>query len=105
MSDAEAQAALKKAMILDAQADIELATASRIGSRVQSAAPGSAAILQVEAEAWVLRANAYTQSALAELARVRSIDLAGQGAQLKLAASDLGSLQNTVTKALDHGAR
>jgi hypothetical protein len=105
MSDAEAQAALKKAMILDAQADIELATASEIGSRVQSAAPGSAAILQVEAEAWVLRANAYTQSALAELARVRSIDLAGQGAQLKLAASDLGSLQNTATKALDHGAR
>jgi hypothetical protein len=104
MTDAEAQAALKKALILDAQADIELATASEIGSRVQSAAPGSAAILQVEAEAWVLRANAYTQLALAELARVRSIDLAGQCAQLKFAAGDVSSLQNTATKALDRGA-
>jgi hypothetical protein len=104
MSDAEAQAALKKAMVIDALADIELATASQIGSQLESAAPGSAAILQVEAEAWVLRANAYTQSALAELARVRSIDLAGQGAQLKLAAGDVGSLQNTAIKALDHGA-
>jgi hypothetical protein len=104
MSDAEAQAALKKAMVIDALADIELATASQIGNQLESAAPGSAAILQVEAEAWVLRANAYTQSALAELARVRSIDLAGQSAQLKLAASDVGSLRDTATKALDHGA-
>ena len=31
------------------------------------AAPGSAPILEAEADVWVVRANAYTQAALAEL--------------------------------------
>jgi len=46
-----------------------------------AAAPGSAPILEAEADVWVVRANAYTQAALAELMRTRGIDLANQSAQ------------------------
>ena len=83
MSDAEAQAALKKAVELDALADVELAAADQINQQIQNAAPGSAPILEAQASAWLVRANAYTQSAMAQLIRVRSIDLANSGAQLK----------------------
>jgi hypothetical protein len=83
-TDAEAQAALKKAVEIDALADLELQAAEQMNQQLQNAAPGSAAILEAQASAWVVRANAYTQSAMAELVRVRSIDLANHGAQLKL---------------------
>jgi hypothetical protein len=105
MTDAEAQAALKKAVQLDALADIEIAAADRISQQVQSAAPGSAPILEAEADAWVVRANAYTQSAMAELVRVRSIDLANAGAQLKLNASDTNTLRNNAGQALGRGVQ
>ncbi len=94
MTDAEAQAALKKAVELDALADIEMAAADRINQQIQNAAPGSAPILDAQAAAWVVRANAYTQSAMAELVRVRSIDLANASAQLKFSATDLNNLRN-----------
>ncbi len=101
MTDAEAQAALKKAVELDALADIEMAAADRINQQIQTAAPGSAPILDAQAAAWVVRANAYTQSAMAELVRVRSIDLANAGAQLKFSATDLNNLRNNVGQSLD----
>jgi len=104
MSDAEAQAAMKKAIEIDALADIELTTADSIHQQLVNAAPGSAAILEVEAAAWVIRANAYTQSALAELARVRSTELAEAGAQLKFAAADLDRMRSHASDALRHGA-
>jgi hypothetical protein len=104
MTDAEAQAALKKAVELDALADIEMAAADRINQQIQSAAPGTASILDAEAAAWVVRANAYTQSAMAELVRVRSIDLANTGAQLKFSAQDLNNLRNNVGQGLNRGA-
>ena len=105
MSDAEAQSALKKAIEIDALADAELATAGAINQQLQSAAPGSAAILEVQAAAWVVRANAYTQSALAELTRLRSIELAGEAEQLKLGAADLDALRGHANQALRTGAR
>jgi hypothetical protein len=105
MTDAEAQAALKKAVELDALADIEMAAADRINQQIQSAAPGTAPMLDAEAAAWVVRANAYTQSAMAELVRVRSIDLANTGAQLKFSAQDLNNLRNNVGQGLNRGAR
>jgi len=105
MSDAEAQSALKKAIEIDAVADAELATAGAINRQLQSAAPGSAAILEVQAAAWVVRANAYTQSALAELTRLRSIELAGEGEQLKLGAADLDALRGHTSRILGRGAR
>jgi hypothetical protein len=105
MTDAEAQAALKKALQLDALADVELAAADQINQQIQNAAPGSAPILEVQASAWLVRANAYTQSALAELIRVRSIDLANSGAQLKFGASDVNQLRNNTGQAMGRGAQ
>jgi hypothetical protein len=105
MTDAEAQGALKKALQLDALADVELAAADQINQQIQNAAPGSAPILEAQASAWLVRANAYTQSAMAELIRVRSIDLANSGAQLKFSASDTNQLRNNTSQVLGRGPR
>jgi hypothetical protein len=105
MSDAEAQAALKKAVELDALADVELAAADQINQQIQNAAPGSAPILEAQASAWLVRANAYTQSAMAELIRVRSIALANSGAQLKFGAADANNLRNSTGQALGRGSQ
>ena len=100
ISDAEAQAAMKKAIEIDALADLELQTAQQMNQQLQTAPPGSAAILEAQASAWLVRANAYTQSAIAELVRVRSIDLADRGAQLKFSSSHTTNLQSTGSEML-----
>ena len=105
MTDAEAQAALKKAVQLDALADVEIAAADRITQQLQNAAPGSAPILEAQASAWLVRANAYTQSAMAELIRVRSIDLANSGAQMKFSAGDVNTLRNNTNQVLQRGSQ
>jgi len=94
MTDAEAQAAMKKAVEIDALADLELQAAEQINQQLQTAAPGSAAILEAQTSAWLVRANAYTQSAMAELVRVRSIELANTGAQVKFSAAHASNLHN-----------
>src|SRR5579864_4653191 len=94
MTDAEAQAAMKKAVEIDALANLELQAAEQINQQLQTAAPGSASILEAQTSAWLVRANAYTQSALAELVRVRSIELANSGAQIKFSAAHASSLHN-----------
>ena len=99
-TDAEAQAALKKAVEIDALADLEIQAAEQMNQQLQSAAPGSAPILEAQASAWVVRANAYTQSAMAELVRVRSIELANHGAQLKFSATHSSTLQNNINQML-----
>jgi hypothetical protein len=101
MTDAEVQAAMKRSVELDALADIELNTAEQINQQLQTAAPGSAAILEAQASAWVVRANAYTQTALAELMRVRSISLANQGAQVKFSAAHTSNLRSTSGRVLE----
>jgi len=100
MTDAEAQAALKKALELDAIADVELAAADQINQQIQSAAPGSAPILEAQTGAWLVRANAYSQSAMAELMRVHSIDLAGSSAQLKFSAAQTKALRTSTGQIL-----
>jgi hypothetical protein len=95
MTDAEAQAAMKKAVEIDALADLELQAAEQINHQLQTAAPGSAAILEAQTSAWLVRASAYTQSAMAELVRVRSIELANSGAQLKFSAAHASTLHNS----------
>ena len=95
MTDAEAQAAMKKALEIDALADLELQAAEQINQQLQTAAPGSASILDAQTSAWLVRANAYTQSAMAELVRVRSIELANSGAQVKFSATHTSTLHNT----------
>ncbi len=88
MTDAQAQDAMKRAIEIDALATAELSEADQMGQQITQAAPGSAPILEAEADVWVVRANAYTQAALAELMRTRGIDLANQSKTAKLAATD-----------------
>jgi hypothetical protein len=47
-----------------------------------------------------VRANAYTQSAMAELVRVRSIELAKNGAQLKFSTAHTTNLHSTGSQVL-----
>src|SRR6202012_3382286 len=99
MTDAQAQDAMKRAIEIDALADAELAQADKMGQQISAAAPGSAPILEAEADVWVVRANAYTQAALAELMRTRGIDIANQSKAAKLA-----STANTNNNGLINGA-
>ncbi|HEV2133151.1 MAG TPA: hypothetical protein VGR47_02710 [Terracidiphilus sp.] len=99
MTDAQAQDAMKRAIEIDALADDELSEANQLGQQIEQAAPGSAPILEAEADVWVVRANAYTQAALAELMRARGIDLANQSARAKLVTID-----NTTNNGLISGA-
>jgi hypothetical protein len=77
---------------IDALADAELTEADQMGQQISAAAPGSAPILEAEADVWVVRANAYTQAALAELMRTRGIDIANQSKISKL--STIGNTGN-----------
>jgi hypothetical protein len=105
MTDAEAQAAMKKAVEIDALADLELQAAEQINQQLQTAAPGTATILESETAAWLVRANAYTQSAMAELVRVRSIELANQSDQFKFSASHTLNLHNAGAQVLQQGVQ
>lgn len=100
MTDAQAQDAMKRAIEIDALADAELSEANQIGQQISQAAPGSAGILEAEADVWVVRANAYTQAALAELMRTRGIDLANQSKASKLATADNTSNNGFINGAL-----
>jgi len=101
MTDATAQAAMKRAIEIDAIADLEMQAADRILQEIQAAAPGSAPILEAGAAAWLVRANAYTQAALTEVMRLRAIDLAAQGADMKLDSERAAKLRGNVTESLN----
>ncbi len=83
MTDATAEAAMKRSIEIDALADLELKAASQINESIKTAAPGSAPIIEAQADAWLVRANAYTQAATADLMRVRAIALADSGENVK----------------------
>jgi hypothetical protein len=83
MTDAQAQDAMKKAIELDALATRELEVAQSLNQQIQTAAPGTAPILEAEGSAWVLQANAYSQSAMAALLRVRTTELSNMGTDVK----------------------
>jgi hypothetical protein len=100
MTDAQSQDAMKRAIEIDALADAELKEADQMGQQITAAAPGSAPILEAEADVWVVRANAYTQAALAELMRTRGIDLANQSAAAKLATTKNTNNNGLITGAL-----
>jgi hypothetical protein len=100
MTDAVAQDALERAIAIDAIADQELQAADQINSSIQSAAPGSAPIIEAQADAWLVRSHAYTQSALADLMRVRAIDLSNSGANLKYGSSGAVGAQQDVNMIL-----
>ena len=92
MADAAAQAAMKRAIAIDNLADLEIQAANQINQSLQTAAPGSAPIIEAQADAWLVRANAYTQAAIADLMRVRAIDLADAGADIKSGATNTANL-------------
>ena len=96
MTDATAQAAMKRAIEIDALADLELRAADQINQSIQTAAPGSAPIIEAQADAWLVRANAYTQSATADLMRVRAIDLANASANVKNGAANAAAVQQQI---------
>jgi len=100
MTDAQAQDAMKRAIEIDALSDAELNEANQMGQQISQAAPGSAPILEAEADVWVVRANAYTQAALAELMRTRGIDLANQSAIRKIATTDNTTNNGVISGAL-----
>ncbi|MFZ0883659.1 MAG: hypothetical protein WAN14_09695 [Candidatus Acidiferrales bacterium] len=96
MTDAAAQAALKRAIEIDALADLELQAADQINQSVATAAPGSAPIIEAQADAWLVRANAYTQSATADLMRVRAVDLADASASVKNGAANSTAIRQQI---------
>ena len=74
---------MKRSIAIDAIADQELAAADQMMSALQSTAPGTAEMIGAQAGAWLVRSHAYTQQAMAELMRVRAIELAGESARVK----------------------
>jgi hypothetical protein len=82
-ADAVAQAAMKRSIAIDAIADQELAAADQMMAVLQSTAPGTAEMIGAQAGAWLVRSHGYTQQAMAELMRIRSIELAVQSARIK----------------------
>jgi hypothetical protein len=100
MADAVAQDAMKRAIEIDNLADLELQAADQINQSIQTAAPGSAPIIEAQADAWLVRANAYTQAATADLMRVRAATLADRGADLKAGATNTTSFGQQVQKLL-----
>ena len=102
MTDAAAQAAMKRAIEIDALADLELQAADQINQSVQTAAPGSAPIIEAQADVWLVRANAYTQAATADLMRVRAIDLADASANVRSGATNTTVLLQQLNNLLNH---
>jgi hypothetical protein len=96
MTDAAAQAAMKRAIAIDALADLQLQAADQINQSIQNAAPGSAPIIEAQAAAWLVRSNAYTQVATADLMRVRAIQLANDSANVKSGATNANTLQQQI---------
>jgi hypothetical protein len=102
MSDAAALDAMKRAIEIDVLSDLELQAASQINQSIQSAAPGSAPIIEAQADAWLVRANAYTQAATADLMRLRAIDLANSSADIKMGATNTTNFRQQLMNLLQH---
>jgi hypothetical protein len=97
-TDAVAQAAMKRSIAIDAIADQELEAANQMMSALQSTAPGTAEMIGAQAGAWLVRSHAYTQQAMAELMRIRSIELAAQSARIKEGARYTRETRNKLTE-------
>jgi hypothetical protein len=87
MNDALAQDAMKRSIQMDAVSDRELDLVQQLLGQASSASSGTAPILTVQADAWLVQANAYSQLAEADLLRVKAGQLATTSAMYKLGAS------------------
>lgn len=102
MSDAQAQDAMKKAIQLEALAARELEVSGDLQTQIANATPGTAPMLEAVAAAWVVRANAYSQSAMAQLMRVRSAAVANQSALVKRSANGSAGYHDLLQQVLSH---
>jgi hypothetical protein len=100
MGDAQAQDALKKAIELDALSEREMEVAQKLNDQIAASAPGTAPILDAEASAWVIQANAYTQMGMAELLRVNSASVSNRSGELKDSTAQMQNLNQRMTKIL-----
>jgi hypothetical protein len=100
MGDAQAQDALKKAIELDAFAAREMEVAQQLNTQIATSAPGTAPILDAEASAWVVQANAYTQMGMAELLRVSSANISNRSGELKDSTTQMQNLNQRMTQIL-----
>jgi len=97
MTDATAQAAFKKAIAIDAAADQLMDTSDQLAAELAVAAPGTAPMIEAQSAAMLVKAHALTQSATAELFRIRAIDMANTGASLKFNANHASDTRRDVT--------
>ena len=97
MTDATAQAAMKKAIAIDAAADQLMDASDQLASELGEAAPGTAPMIEAQSAAMLVKAHALTQSAMAELFRIRAIDMANGGAVLKFNANHASDTRRDVT--------
>src|ERR1039457_5841980 len=97
MTDATAQAALKKAIAIDAAADQLMDASDQLAAELAVAAPGTAPMIEAQSAAMLVKAHALTQSATAELFRIRAIDMANTGAALKFNASHASDTRRDLT--------
>lgn len=97
MTDATAQAALKKSIAIDAAADQLMDAADQLAAELAVAAPGTAPMIEAQSAAMLVKAHALTQSATAELFRIRAIDMANTGASLKFNADHASETRRDLT--------
>ena len=97
MTDATAQAAFKRAIAIDDAADQLMDAADQLAAELAVAAPGTAPMIEAQSAAMLVKAHALTQSATAELFRIRAIDLANTGASLKFNANHASDTRRDVT--------
>jgi hypothetical protein len=97
MTDATSQAALKKAIAIDAAADQLMNASDQLAAELAQAAPGTAPMVEAQSAAMLVKAHALTQSAMAELFRIRAIDMANTGAGLKFNANHAHDTRRDLT--------
>lgn len=97
MTDATAQAALKKAIAIDAAADQLMNASDQLAAELAVAAPGTAPMIEAQSAAMLVKAHALTQSATAELFRIRAVDMANTGAGLKFNADHASETRRDLT--------
>ena len=100
MGDAQAQDAIKKAIELDAFAAREMEVAQKLNQQIATSAPGTAPMLDAEASAWVVQANAYTQMGMAELLRLNSADISNRSGALKDSTAQMQNMNQRMLQIL-----
>ncbi len=97
MTDATSQAAMKKAIAIDAAADQLMNASDQLAAELAQTAPGTAPMIEAQSAAMLVKAHALTQSAMAELFRVRAIGMGNASAGLKLNAGYASDTRQNVT--------